>query len=144
MSVRVLIVDDQQAFRLVARELLEARGYTVVAEAASAKSALDLAIRHEPDAVLLDVRLGHHSGFEAAWALRRAVPRARILLVSTADYRHCRERMRAAGAIGFVRKSRLGSVDLSEYLPVPAQASGGSDNLGVSRRRIGGRADKAA
>jgi DNA-binding NarL/FixJ family response regulator len=142
MPVRVLIVDDQLAFRLVARELLEERGYTVVAEAASAKSALDLAIRHEPDAVLMDVRLGDHSGFEAAWAIRRAVPGAGILLVSSADYRHCRERMRAAGARGFVQKCRLASADLSEYWPVPETS--GAANLAASAPRLSRQTDRAA
>ena len=144
MSVRVLIVDDQQPFRRVARELLEGRGYTVVAEAASAKGALDAAVRHEPDAVLMDVRLGDRSGFEAAWAIRRECPRAKVLLVSSADFRHCRERMRESGARGFVQKSRLASVDLSEYWPTPDKRHGRATNLELSDRTVGGQADEAA
>ena len=144
MSVRVLIVDDQQPFRRVARELLEQRGYTVVAEAASAKGALDAAIRHEPDAVLMDVRLGDSSGFEAAWSIRRACPSARVLLVSSADFRHCRQRMRESGARGFVQKSRLASVDLSDYWPMPEERHGRSTNLELSDRTVAGQADEAA
>jgi DNA-binding NarL/FixJ family response regulator len=119
MPVRVLIVDDQKSFRAAARALLEQRGFTIAGEAATPKGALEAAIRHEPDAVLMDVRLGEHSGFEAAWAIRRACPQAKILLVSAADYRHCRERMRACGARGFVQKQRLASVDLSQFWPIP-------------------------
>ena len=120
VPVRVLIVDDQPAFRQLAREVLHERGYTVVGEAACSASAIDGALRLEPDAVLLDVRLGRDSGFEVAWALRRACPRAAVLLVSSLDYGRCRERMRLSGVAGFVLKSRLASVDLGKYWPTPA------------------------
>jgi DNA-binding NarL/FixJ family response regulator len=119
LPLRVLIVDDQPAFRQIAREVLHLRGYTVVGEAGCSASAIDAAQRLEPDAVLLDVRLGDESGFEVAWALGRACPRAAILLVSNQDYGPCRERLRFCGARGFVLKSRLASVELGGYWPDP-------------------------
>ena len=72
--LRVLIVDDQPAFRQAARALLEARGSAVVGEAGRAAAALEAAKRLEPDAVLLDVRLGGESGHEVARALTRFDP----------------------------------------------------------------------
>jgi DNA-binding NarL/FixJ family response regulator len=54
----VLIVDDHPGFRQAARALLAARGFAVVAETDCAVGALHVAARLEPDAVLLDVRLG--------------------------------------------------------------------------------------
>jgi CheY-like chemotaxis protein len=45
---RVLVVDDQPAFRAAARQLLERRGYAVVAEAGSAAAALDAVERFAP------------------------------------------------------------------------------------------------
>jgi DNA-binding NarL/FixJ family response regulator len=51
--LRVLIIDDQPVFRRAARELLEARGYSVVGEAGCAAAALEGAKQLEPDAVLL-------------------------------------------------------------------------------------------
>jgi DNA-binding NarL/FixJ family response regulator len=119
LPVRVLIVDDQPSFRELAREVLRRRGYTVVGEAGCSASAIDTAQRLEPDAVLLDVRLGDESGFEVAWALGRKCPRAAVLLVSNQDYGHCRERLRFCGARGFVLKSRLASVRLRDYWPDP-------------------------
>ena len=119
VPVRVLIVDDHPAFRAAARELLHGRGYAVVGEAGCAASAVDAGLRLEPDAVLLDIRLGDASGFEVAWALGRACPRAAVLLVSSQDYGCCRERLRFSGACGFLLKSQLASVDLTEYWPAP-------------------------
>ena len=76
VPVRVLIVDDQPPFREIAREVLHRRGYTVVGEAGCSATALAAALRLQPDAVLLDMRLGDESGFEVAWTLGRACPQA--------------------------------------------------------------------
>jgi two-component system nitrate/nitrite response regulator NarL len=116
MSARVLIVDDQCAFRQVARGLLEHRGYTVVGEAADATAAVDAATRLRPDAVLLDVRLGEDDGFAVARALARACPGAAVLLVSNDDYHHHTERVKSSGALGFTLKSQLAVADLAACL----------------------------
>jgi DNA-binding NarL/FixJ family response regulator len=113
MPARVLIVDDQCAFREVARELLEHRGYTVIGEAGDAIEAVDAAARLQPDAVLLDVRLGEHDGFAIAPALVRASPGAAVLLVSSDDHPHHAERLEASGARGFLLKSQLVVADLA-------------------------------
>ena len=113
MSARVLIVDDHHAFRGVARELLEHRGYTVVGEAADATAAVEATRRLQPDAVLLDVRLGSDDGFAVAQALTRACPRAAVLLISSDDYDHHTHRIEASGARGFVLKSQLAVADLA-------------------------------
>jgi DNA-binding NarL/FixJ family response regulator len=119
VPVRVLIVDDQPSFRELAREVLHRRGYTVVGEAACSATAIDAALRLQPDAVLLDMRLGDESGFEVAWALGRVCPQAAILLVSNQDYGHCRERLRFCGARGFLSKSQLATSELAVFWPKP-------------------------
>jgi DNA-binding NarL/FixJ family response regulator len=115
----VLIVDDQPSFREVARKVLHWRGYTVVGEAGCSATAIDAALRLEPDAVLLDMCLGDESGFEVASALRRACPQAAILLVSSRDYGSCWERLRFCGACGFLLKSRLARAELAAFWPNP-------------------------
>jgi len=119
VPVRVLIVDDQRPFRELARQVLLRRGYTVVGEAGCGATALDAAHRLQPDAVLLDVRLGFDCGFEVARELARTCPQAAILLVSSEDYDHCRERLRRSGARGFLLKSRLLSAELAAFWPEP-------------------------
>jgi len=114
---QVVIVDDQPSFRAVARQLLEARGYDVVGEAGSAATAIDIVEHHEPQAILLDVRLGDDDGFEVCDALTRLRPDLAILLASDGDYEHMHELIETCGARGFVRKSRLAQVDLGRFWP---------------------------
>jgi DNA-binding NarL/FixJ family response regulator len=90
----VVIVDDQAQFRDVARALLEARGYDVVAEAASAAAALDAVEHHHPTAMLLDVRLGDEDGFAVCGEVTRRRPEVAVLLASDGDFEHLRERVR--------------------------------------------------
>jgi DNA-binding NarL/FixJ family response regulator len=113
----VVIVDDQPAFRDVARELLEARGYRVVAEAGSAATALDAVQQLEPHALLLDVRLGEDDGFAVCDALTRACPDLAVLLASDGDFEHLHDQIESCGARGFVRKAHLAKVDFARFWP---------------------------
>jgi DNA-binding NarL/FixJ family response regulator len=115
-TVRVLLVDDQPAFRQAARELLELKGYLVVGEAGAADEALDAAGRFLPDAVLLDVRLGDASGFDVSLALTRAHPTLAVLLVSAEpSYAQCHALAHASGAVGIVLKSKLPGIELAGF-----------------------------
>ena len=118
---RVLIVDDQPVFRMVARALLEARGYVVVGEAGCAASAREAVERLSPDAVLLDIGLGDDSGHEVARALTRLDPAPAVLLVSVEDHGDEHGRARDCGASGFVPKARLAAADLGRFWPPPRQ-----------------------
>jgi len=136
MSARVLIVDDQRAFRKAARGLLERRGYVVVGEAGDAAAAVDLGTRLLPDAVLLDVRLGEDDGFAVARALARACPGAAILLVSCDDHRHHADEVAASGASGFMLKSQLAVADLAEFWRAPASSTRSPGAATAPRRAL--------
>jgi CheY-like chemotaxis protein len=123
VPVRVLIVDDQPVFRRLAREVVERRGYTVVAEAPCAITAMDAVRRFAPDAVLLDIRLGDDNGFEVSSAISRTRTAPDVLLVSECDYRHDRA-VAESGARGFVLKSDLAKIDFTEFWPAPVAANG--------------------
>ena len=111
-SKRVLIVDDQPAFREAVRDLLMSRGHAVVGEADGLVSALAALEQHRPDAVLVDVCLGIESGFDVARALTGLRPGLSVLLASSDDRYGEEARVRECGACGFVSKSRLVDTDL--------------------------------
>jgi DNA-binding NarL/FixJ family response regulator len=114
--MRVLIVDDQPCFRQAARALLEARGFSVAGEADGAVAALEAVERLDPDAVLLDVRLGDDDGRRLARVLTGARPGLAVVLVSSDDQWRRPRLLEETGARAFVLKSRLAAVDLADLL----------------------------
>jgi CheY-like chemotaxis protein len=120
-QVTVLIVDDAAVIRRLARELLERRGYTVVAEADCAASALILADSLMPDAVLLDVRLPDADGFEVSAAMTSASANgtpAVLLMTADPQFRHY-TMIERSGARGLVAKADLAGTDLRAFWPAP-------------------------
>jgi DNA-binding NarL/FixJ family response regulator len=103
---RVLIVDDHEPFRSVARELLESAGYVVAGEAADGAEALAAAEAESPDAVLLDVQLPDRDGFSVARALRAAGGPI-VVLISSREEEDYGRRVADCGARGFIPKSKL-------------------------------------
>jgi CheY-like chemotaxis protein len=113
----VLIVDDNARFRVRARRLLEASGYTVVAEAPDGAAALEAAGRLRPDVVLLDLVLPDMSGLSVAERLTAGPDPPAVVLTSTHDAADFGERIARCGALGFVPKGELSAEALSGLLP---------------------------
>jgi DNA-binding NarL/FixJ family response regulator len=112
--VTVLIVDDDPSFRAAAVDLLAARGYQVVGEAACGAEGLALASEIRPDAVLLDVNLPDGDGLAVAARLT-AAGEPRVLLTSS-DSQAAPERLiRSSGAVGFITKEELADAGLDAY-----------------------------
>src|SRR5439155_1443080 len=71
-ATRVLIVDDQEPFRLAARMVVEAtEGFEVVGEAETGEEGVELARTLEPDLVLMDVNLPGINGLDATRQILR-------------------------------------------------------------------------
>jgi len=111
----VLIVDDHQPFRAVARELLEDAGYIVAGEAADAAEALAAISADAPDAVLLDVQLPDCDGFAVATAVAE-VDGPAVVLISSRDADDYGRRVAACGARGFIPKSKLSAAAFAALL----------------------------
>ena len=79
--VRVVMADDHARLRARIREALEAGDCEVVAEGATAQDAIDLALAHRPDVVLLDIHMPG-SGISAAQEISRALPEVAIVMLT--------------------------------------------------------------
>ena len=107
-DVRVLTVDDQDVFRRVAGEVIEATaGFESVGEAASGEEAVDTAARLHPDLVLLDVRMPGIGGIEAARRIASSSPRTIVVLISIEDPAEIAHAARGSGAAALVRKQEF-------------------------------------
>ena len=103
--VRVLIVDDHEVVRVGLRTLLS-RGESieVVGEATTVGEAIERTRELLPDVVLLDVRLGEGSGFDACREIQKMDRDVRVLvLTSFADDNVVVEAI-SAGADGYLLK----------------------------------------
>lgn len=106
---RVLIVDNQPAFRRQLRALLEHAGLDVVGEARDIPDAERKTRATHPDLAIVDVMLPGINGVEGTARLKAIAPRLRVILVSAyADRINLfRQVARDAGAEMFVAKDEL-------------------------------------
>ena len=116
MPLTVLIVDDHEGFRQVARELLEAEGVEVVGEAADGESAISEAERLRPQLVLLDVQLPDIDGFEVAARLSMANVPPAVVLTSSYAADSYRRRLAQSPARAFIPKGELSGEALAALL----------------------------
>ena len=108
-ALRLAIVDDHQLFRDSLSFTLQARGFDMVAEAASARTIFPLIERERPDVVLMDVALPGMDGITAVRELVSRKPAPKVLMLSMHDAPHLVAEALEAGASGYALKSQ--SVD---------------------------------
>ena len=105
MTIKVLIVDDQQLVRSGFRLLLEAEDdITIAGEASTGVEAVAAAEMHKPDVIMMDIRMPDMDGIEATRSIVARHPDTRILALTTFDDEPTVRSMLAAGASGFLLK----------------------------------------
>jgi two-component system, NarL family, response regulator NreC len=104
--VTVMIADDHPLVRSGLRILLERDGeFKVIAEASHGDEAIDLAVLHKPDVILLDVGMPRLSGPDAAQSILQKLPAARIVMLSMHSDEAYVLRALKAGARGYLLKA---------------------------------------
>ena len=101
--LRVLIAEDEALIRLDLKEMLEEEGYAVVGEAGDGQAAIDLAVQHHPDLVILDVKMPVLDGISAAERIA-AEHIAPVVILTAFSQRELVERARDAGAMAYLVK----------------------------------------
>ncbi|MEU8915134.1 response regulator transcription factor [Streptomyces nigrescens] len=103
--IKVLVTDDEPLIRAGIRMILtSADDIDVVAEAANGREAVELARAQRVDVVLLDIQMPVMDGLTALAELRRAVPDARVLILTTFGEQQNVLRALAEGSAGFLLK----------------------------------------
>jgi DNA-binding NarL/FixJ family response regulator len=109
---RILLVDDHEVVRIGLRALIERHpNFEVVAEAGTAREAIERVEAYSPDVVVMDIRLPGGSGIEACEEIAEKHPNSKvIMLTSYAEDEMLISAIRA-GAAGYVLK-QIGGEDL--------------------------------
>ena len=110
MTVRVLIVDDQEPFRMAARMVVEITdGFEVVGEAETGEDSVRMAEELRPDLVLMDVNLPGINGLDATrQILAEGGASVVVLLLSTYEEEEYAPRAAECGAAAYIPKSSFG------------------------------------
>ena len=104
-KITVLICDDHALFREGVKTILNSQPeFEVVAEAEDGKEGVDLAIRLQPDVVLMDISMPVLKGFDATRRIKKARPDVKVLILSVYDDEDLVARCLDAGASGYVLK----------------------------------------
>jgi DNA-binding NarL/FixJ family response regulator len=121
MSIKVVIADDQALVRGGFRMILDAReDIDAAGEAADGAEAIALVAEHDPDVVLMDVRMPNVDGIEATRQIVASGSPARIIILTTHDLDEYVFAALRAGASGFLLKD-VRPPDLVEAIRVVAR-----------------------
>lgn len=104
--IHVLLADDEAMVRAGVRAILASDSeIEIVAEAGDGREAVDLARKHRPDVVLLDIRMPLLDGLDALAELRRLLPEAAVVMLTTFGEDEYVARALTGGASGFLLKA---------------------------------------
>lgn len=105
MTYRILVVDDHEVVRLGLRTLLSNQpDFVVVDEAASADEAVEKSLQHNPDVVVMDIRMPGKNGIEACREIKSQLPEAQIIMLTSYAEDEMLFDAISAGAAGYVLK----------------------------------------
>lgn len=103
--VRILIVDDHALYRMGINGILQNEpDLEVVGEAVDPRSAMDAAFATNPDVILMDLSLPSPGGIETTQRVKRELPSAAIIVLSTEEDEDALFEAIKAGAAAFILK----------------------------------------
>ena len=114
-ATRVALADDDVLLREGLAGLLERSGYEIVGQCGDASELIELVREHQPELVIVDIRMppSHTTeGLEAARVIREEVPETAILVLSAhVEVEHAMDLLGSGERIGYLLKSRVTDVD---------------------------------
>ena len=106
--IRILVAEDHLVARVGVTTIVNMQpDMRVVAEAANGQQAVELYRKHQPDVALLDLRMPVMTGVEAAVAIRKEFPQARMIALTTYGGDEDIRRALAAGVQAYLTKDVL-------------------------------------
>jgi DNA-binding NarL/FixJ family response regulator len=104
MTIRLLIADDHEVVRSGLVSLFNGTDIEIVAQAANGKEAIERTAQHQPDVVLVDIRMNESDGLYALEGIKKSAPAVPVIMLSTFDNPTYIARSLALGAQDYVLK----------------------------------------
>jgi len=105
MTIQVLLADDHKIVRDGLRVLIErCQDMQVIAEAEDGRKALQLARKHKPDVVVMDISMPGLNGIDATRQILEEVPGVKVIALSMHSDKQFVDGMLRAGAVGYLLK----------------------------------------
>ncbi|HFB52150.1 MAG TPA: response regulator transcription factor, partial [Anaerolineae bacterium] len=103
--VRIMVVDDHEVVRFGLKSLLTRHpGWEVVAETGTVTGAIEKAAEHNPDIVVMDIRLSDGSGIDACREITQRNPQTKVIVLTSFAEDDLLFNAISAGASGYVLK----------------------------------------
>jgi DNA-binding NarL/FixJ family response regulator len=118
-KIRVLIADDHRMFAEALEAILGTdERLEVAGQAADGAEAVRLALKLQPDVILMDISMPVMDGLQATRQIRKQWPTASILMLTGSNAKTDVDRAREAGAAGYVTKERIAAELIDAILEI--------------------------
>ena len=122
MPFRIVVCDDQPAFRMIVSTVLRLEpDVEVVGEGGDGQQAIELAVRLKPDVLLLDIAMPVMDGLEALPHIRAGSPETKVVMLTGVANHSVRQSALDGGAALFLEKG----VDIDELVRAVVELSRG-------------------
>jgi len=126
-QIRIVIADDHEVVRMGIKALLHQHPeLRVVGEAGTGDEAVEQAMTHQPDVVVMDIRMPGMSGVDACRKIVQQLPNTRVVMLTSFAEDELLFAAIRAGAAGYVLK-RIGSDDLVRTITAVARGESALD-----------------
>jgi response regulator NasT len=102
-KLRIVIADNESIIRMDLKELLEEAGHTVVGEAVDGVKAVELTRKHQPDLVVMDIKMPEMDGITAAKIISNE-KLAPVLLLTAFSQKEIVEKAKDSGVLAYLVK----------------------------------------
>lgn len=104
-DVTAIIIDDTELMRSVVRAALEHIGIIVIGEATNGRDGVDLAVKLEPDLIMLDILMPDMNGYLALEEMIGRMHEPFVIMMTSVDDDEVIDACRLAGAQDYIQKS---------------------------------------